>query len=175
MGGTSAAWIGGYDNTPIQLATFTDTDNAKATLANAIVSKGGTATSSMTFANLATAIEDINTGIDPTSIKYVLFTGSRTYSYDITNYSCVIIFLHLLSKGTAYIIFDKINFKYVDYASWSITSGLTNVNWHTYTNNSAMEFSSSTYSSYVKYNSSNNTITLTNGTSGLYMVALFIP
>lgn len=129
----------------------------------------------MTFANLTTAIENINTGIDPTSIKYDLITGPIEGYYNMTNYSCVIISLNLLSKGTPYIIFDKINFKYADFRYWHNLGKPTNVNWVAYTNNAYMEFSTATYSSYVRYSSSDNKITLTNGTNGLYMFALFIP
>ena len=57
--GSTKAWIGGFG----ELVNFQDTNNAKTTLASAIVSKGSSANNSMTFDELATAIKNIKTTI----------------------------------------------------------------------------------------------------------------
>lgn len=81
-GGSSKIWAGLYNGTATELALKTDTDNAKTTLANAIVSKGGTATSSMTFAQLASAIEELSANIN-TKVDGGYSRGSQYPSFKI--------------------------------------------------------------------------------------------
>lgn len=98
-------------------ASKTDTDNAKATLANAIVSKGGTATSSMTFAQLASAVEDLNGALNfrfPTSYTNtdnVNFIKTLPADTDVTiNYSDYqLIFICKPGNDNAGIIFETKN------------------------------------------------------------------